>query len=268
MTLELVGIDGAKFPVLDEGSGPPMLILHPGSSDAASWDRVARRLTSRFRVLRFERFTYRSDPTPAAADAMKGEVSDVVAVAEAVDEPVLVVGHSSGGVVALESALVAGSRVAGLVLYEPPVAVTEPLGGAALREARAALDAGDPDQAMTVFLRDIVAVPPLVVSLLRLVPPLWRRQRGYVRAQVADTEAIETLGVGLGRYAALDVPALLVGGGLLSPSKLRGRLEALATALPRADSMVIVKRGGHGMHLSAPGTLSRTIADFADRVTR
>ncbi len=266
MTLELVGIDGAMFPVLDEGYGPSILILHPGSSDAASWDRVARRLTSRFRVLRFDRFTYRSDPTPAAVDAMKGEVSDVVAVAEAVGEPVLLVGHSSGGVVALESALAARPHVAGLVLYEPPVAVTEPLGGAALHEARAALDAGDLDRAMTVFLRDIVAVPTLVVSLLRLAPSLWRRQRGYARAQIADTEAIEALGVGLDRYTALDVPALLVGGGLLSPSQLRERLDALAAALPRVDSMVIVKRGGHGMHLSAPGTLSQTIADFADRV--
>jgi len=97
-----------------------------------------------------------------------------------------------------------------------------------------------------------VAVPPLVVTLLRRVPFLWRHQRGCAPAQSVDTEAIETLGVGLDRNGSLDVPALLVGGGLLGPSQLRGRLEVLATALPRVDSMVIVKRGGHGMHLSAP----------------
>jgi len=64
-------------------------------------------------------------------------------------------------VVALESALAARSAFRAMVLYEPPVAVDEPLGGEALRRARAraALDADDPDRAIIIHMREIVGVP-------------------------------------------------------------------------------------------------------------
>jgi pimeloyl-ACP methyl ester carboxylesterase len=104
---------------------------------------VAAALSERFWILRFDCLIYRHDPPPTGADAMAGEVSDVLAIASAVDGPLLLVGHSSGAVVAMQSALAAPSRFAGMLLYEPPVAVTGPLGGDALRRARAALDAGD-----------------------------------------------------------------------------------------------------------------------------
>ena len=51
----------------------------------------------------------------------------------------ILVGSSLGAVVALETALRHQSSLAGLVLYEPPVAATRPVGGDALVRARAAL---------------------------------------------------------------------------------------------------------------------------------
>ncbi|WP_082126834.1 alpha/beta fold hydrolase [Allosalinactinospora lopnorensis] len=264
--LVVAGTDSTAITVTDQGRGPAVLLVHGGSGGPADWAGVAAPLSEHFRVLRFQRFTYRREPPPAGADAMAGEVGDVLAVADAIDGPLLLVGHSSGGVVALESALAAPSRFAGMVLYEPPVAVTEPLGGEALRRARRALDAGGPDRAVAVFLRDIVQVPAPAVTAMRLPPPVWRRMRGYAPAQIADTEAIESLGVGLDRYSGLDMPVLLLGGGRLSPAHLRPRMDALAGVLPHVDSLVVLRRRGHGAHVSAPGTVARTIASFAGRV--
>ncbi len=62
-----------------------------------------------------------------AKATIESEVSDVLSVAGAAGDWVLVVGHSSGAVVALEAALVSPSLFAGLVLYEPPVAVAKRL---------------------------------------------------------------------------------------------------------------------------------------------
>jgi alpha-beta hydrolase superfamily lysophospholipase len=56
---------------------------------------------------------------------MENEVNDVLAVAATAGEPVVLAGHSSGAVVALEAALASPAQVAGMVLYEPPVAVTD-----------------------------------------------------------------------------------------------------------------------------------------------
>jgi pimeloyl-ACP methyl ester carboxylesterase len=211
--LLVAGADGRPIPVTDEGRGPAVLLLHAGSADRSSWAGVAAALTARFRVLRFDRWTYRdghADAAPAGADAMAAEVRDVLAVAAAVGGRPPLVGHSSGAVVALESALAAPSALRGMVLYEPPVAVGEPL-GEALRRARAALDAGDPSRAITIHVREIVGAGRLAVAAMRRVPPIWQVVRGHAPAQITDDEAIESLGVGLDRYARLDLPVLLLG---------------------------------------------------------
>jgi pimeloyl-ACP methyl ester carboxylesterase len=247
--LLVAGGDGHPIPVNDEGRGPAVLLLHPGSADRSSWAGVAAALAGRFRVLRFDRWTYR----------------DVLAVAAAARERPLLVGHSSGAVVALESALAEPSAFRAMVLYEPPVAVDEPLGGQALRRARAALDAGDPDRAITIHMREIAGVGRLMVAALRRLPPVWQVIRGHAPAQITDDEAIESLGVGLGRYARLDLPVLLLGGGR-SPAHMRERLDALAAVLPHLEEVVVLDEQGHMANLRAPGEVARVIAAFADRL--
>jgi pimeloyl-ACP methyl ester carboxylesterase len=261
------GPGGHPIPVTDEGQGPAVLLLHPGSADRSSWAGVAAALGGRFRVLRLDRWTYRdghADAGPSGAEAMAAEVGDVLAVA-AIGERPLLVGHSSGAVVALESALAAPSAFRAMVLYEPPVAVDEPLGGEALRRARAALDAGDPDRAISIHMREIAGAGRLMVTGLRRLPPVWRVIRGHAAAQITDDEAIESLGVGLGRYARLDLPVLLLGGDR-GPAHLRERLDALAAVLPRLERVVVLKGHGHMANLRAPEEVARVIAAFADRL--
>lgn len=264
MSFDVIGADSQSFTVTIEGKGHPVVVLHPGSSNADSWARVSARLADQFQVLRFDRYTYRRVPD-SGFGVMEVEVADVLAVADLHDEPPILVGHSSGGIVAPEAALAAPSRVAGLVLYEPPVAVDEPLGGAALEAARAALDAGEPGRAVSIFLRDITQTPRPVVTLRKLIIPMWLRLRSYAAAQIADTEAIEGLGVGVDRYRGVDIPALLITG-RMSPKHLRSRIEALGEALPQVEHLVTIRRGGHGMHISRPATLAGVISGFADRV--
>ena len=265
--LVVAGAGDSPITVTDEGQGPAILLLHPGSANRSSWAGVAAALAVRFRVLRFDRWTYRgghAGTAPAGADTMDAEVRDVLAVAAAAGR-LLLVGHSSGAVVALESALAAPAGFSGMVLYEPPVAVDEPLGGEALRRARAALDAGDPDRAITIHMREIVGAGRIGIAAMRRVPPVWQVVRDHAAAQITDDEAIESLGVGLGRYARLDLPVLLLGGGR-SPAHMRERLDALAAVLPRLDSTVVLPAQGHMANLRAPGEVAKVIAAFADRL--
>jgi pimeloyl-ACP methyl ester carboxylesterase len=110
--LLMPGPGGHPIPGDRRGAGPAVLLLHAGSADRSSWAGVAAALAGRFRVLRFDRWIYRDghgDAAPAGAEAMAAEVGDVLAVAAAAGERPLLVGHSSGAVVALESALTAPS---------------------------------------------------------------------------------------------------------------------------------------------------------------
>jgi pimeloyl-ACP methyl ester carboxylesterase len=266
-TIEVVSADGFRIPVTEQGQGRPILIVHGGGGPSESWARVAGHLATRFRVLRFDRRTYRRPGGAEPTATMENEVNDVLAVAAAAGEKVVLVGHSSGAVVALEAALASPVPFAGMMLYEPPVAVTAPLGGDALVRAKAALAAGDPDRALQIHLREIVRAPGLLVSFLRLVGPLWRQVTLFAPGQIADDVNLESLGVGIRRYATLGVPALLLGGAR-SPKHLRARLNALAAVLPDVDSVVILPRQGHMANTWTPGKVAHIIGAFADRVLR
>jgi pimeloyl-ACP methyl ester carboxylesterase len=261
-SFEVASDDGTHFSVADEGEGRPVLIVHPGGGTSEAWALVARRLTARFRVLRFDRRPYRPSGGGAPMESMAGEVADVLAVASAVRERLLLVGHSSGAVVALEAAVASPAAFAGLVLYEPPVAVSSPLCGDALRRAREAIASGEPGRAMTIHLREIVRMPGYQVVLLRLFVPLWDRMKKVAASQIADDAEIESLGVGIDRYRDLIVPTLLVGGAR-SPRHLRMRLDSLREVLPRLDAVVILKRQGHIANIRAPWKLAAIIERFA-----
>jgi pimeloyl-ACP methyl ester carboxylesterase len=104
-----------------------------------------------------------------------------------------------------------------------------------------------------------------MVAVMRLLPPVRHAMRRHTAGQIADDEAIESLGIGLDRYARLDLPVLLLGGER-SPANLRVRLDALAGVLPRLDSVVILAKQGHLATMRAPGEVAAVIASFADRV--
>ena len=176
----------------------------------------------------------------------------------------LLVGHSSGAVAALEAALLAPSVFAGLLLYEPPVLTKELVAGTAGARARAAFDGGDPVEAMRIHMRDIVRMPANVVDAMFADQHVRTALPAYAAAQIADNEAIDALGVGIDRFATLEIPTILIEGGL-SPAHLRERLADLAAALPNARIVTLTGQG-HIAHLRAPDTLANTIRDMAEQV--
>ncbi|WP_229069014.1 alpha/beta fold hydrolase [Actinoplanes sp. DH11] len=237
-----------------------ILILHPGMSDETSWRRVADRLRPRFAVILRCRRRYRMDLDPPAG--IGAEVADTIALAG--DARPVLVGHSSGGVVALEALLAAPDAFAGAVLYEPPVVTGLPLGGAVAGQARDALDDGRYRHAAHLFLRDIVRIPRTaawVSSVLIAAVPGWRR---FVPRQIDDTLAIDALGDRRARYAAVRRPVLLLGGDR-SPGHLGERLDALAAVLPHAERVTLRGRG-HGANTSAPDQVAAVVAGFAARI--
>ena len=85
----------------DEGTGPLVLVVHGGLSDESAWAKVAAELTPSFRVVRIRRRLYRMElPADAATDFAR-EVDDLLALAAKIGEPSVLVGHSSGAIVAL-----------------------------------------------------------------------------------------------------------------------------------------------------------------------
>ncbi|MBW1598281.1 alpha/beta fold hydrolase [Streptomyces sp. JJ38] len=255
--------DGVPVTALDDGEGPPVLLVHGGGESATAWDAVLPSLTDAFRVVRVVRRIYVPGAAVAPTHSMSVEAADVLAVAGLLDRPVLLVGHSSGAVAALEAAVRAPGRLAGLVLYEPPLPTRALVGGEAARRAREALAAGDPREALRIHLRDIAHEPPERVGRLTAAQRARDTFASKVAAGLADIAALDGLGVGVDRFRGLHVPTTLVEGDR-SPARLRERLADLAAALP--DARVVTLPGqGHDTHRTAPGTLAAVIREAAGR---
>lgn len=254
--------DGTRVLAFDDGNGPAILVIHPGLDDGRSWAKVAARLSGSFRVVRVVRRHYRVD-LPAAAYSITREVDDVLAVAAAVGPPMLVVGHSSGAVVALEAIARAPDAFAGAVLFEPPVATgpPEPSWAAAVARANAAVAEGKPGKAGQIFVRDIVGMPALSALLLRAMMVVMPRLRALVPRQITDLDGV---GIRIDAYAKITTPVILLGAER-SPAHLGQSLDALAAVMPNAEKVVLVRRD-HLAQQKAPGEVARVIQALADRV--
>jgi pimeloyl-ACP methyl ester carboxylesterase len=100
-----------------EGDGPAVVLLHAGVADRRVWHDVAPRLDGP--VVAYDRRGF--GETPASSEPFT-HVEDLLAVTDAtVDGPAWLVGNSQGGRIALDTALTAPERVAGLVLISPAV---------------------------------------------------------------------------------------------------------------------------------------------------
>lgn len=257
----VVGMD-MKF--VDEGRGPVILIVHGGMGDSSAWARVVRPLTHRYRVLRLHRRQYRLDLVRAEPVTITEEVGDVLTLARTVGEPVLLCGHSSGGVIALEAAAAAPALFAGLFVYEPPVVIDEPLGGPALRAARAAAAAGKPGKAIAIFERDVFEAGRVARTMFRIVVAAVPQLRAYVPRQLDDVAAIDSLGRRLDCYAAIELPTVLLGGDR-SPAHLGERIDALCDVMPNARKIVMAGQA-HNANDFAPRRLARLIEAFAAEI--
>ncbi len=103
------------------GAGPTIALLHAGVCDRRSWREVCARLGEAGRdVVAYDRRGF-GDVAPAGGPFR--HVDDLLGVLDVVsaDAPAWLVGSSMGGGVALDAALEAPERVAGLVLLAPAI---------------------------------------------------------------------------------------------------------------------------------------------------
>jgi pimeloyl-ACP methyl ester carboxylesterase len=258
--MEAMTRDGTVAEAVDEGMGAPILVLHGGMGDRTAWAPVTDLLRERFRTVRLHRRQYRLDLAGPPV-TMAQELEHVSAIAALLDRPLLV-GHSSGAVLALEALVAEPGTYSGAVLYEPPLVTGPPLGGAGQAAARAALDAGRPGRAFRIFLRDVVGMPPAIAYGAGLLIGRDPQMAARVPRQLDDNDAIDALGVRLDAYATIDVPVLLIGGDR-SPRHLTGRLDALQRRLPHRRRLVLHGQG-HLAQQRAPERVARAIARHYD----
>jgi pimeloyl-ACP methyl ester carboxylesterase len=106
---------------MDIGSGPAVVLIHSSASGYRQWRQLVESLQKRHRVLAVNLFGYgKTSPWPPLRPLTAADQARLVAAVAALPhEPVILVGHSLGGAVALEAAAMLADRVRLVVAFEP-----------------------------------------------------------------------------------------------------------------------------------------------------
>jgi pimeloyl-ACP methyl ester carboxylesterase len=116
--------DGTTIAYDVSGAGP-LLVTVAGATQFRAVDRegtplLAQLLAGDFTVIIYDR-RGRGDSTDTLPSEVAREVEDIDALVAAHGAPAYLFGMSSGALLALEAAAALGDKIAGVVLYEPPV---------------------------------------------------------------------------------------------------------------------------------------------------
>jgi pimeloyl-ACP methyl ester carboxylesterase len=110
-------VQGVRFAYDEAGSGPAVVLCHAGIADRRMWTGPFQALAAGGRVVRFDWRGY-GESGPATADHTLH--ADLLGLLDALDiDRAVLAGCSAGGAAALDTALTAPDRVAGLVLVGP-----------------------------------------------------------------------------------------------------------------------------------------------------
>jgi len=101
---EIVSRDGTTIGVWRSGDGPPLVLVHGAAADHSRWAPVLPALEQRFTVLAIDR-RGRGASGDAGDYEIEREYEDLAEVVASVGEEAAVLGHSYGGICALECAL-------------------------------------------------------------------------------------------------------------------------------------------------------------------
>ena len=109
-----VPVPGGHLSVVDDGDGPPILLLHAGIVDARAWEPLVPHLVAAgYRAIRFDARGYGQSETE---DVEFSNRADAVAVLDALGVGrACLVGNSRGGQIAVDTAIEFPGRVAALV---------------------------------------------------------------------------------------------------------------------------------------------------------
>lgn len=229
-----------------------VIAVHGGLDRAGSFARLARRLDD-FDVVAYDRRGYQGSRDLGVA-GLAAHVKDLVAVArrEAEAGPVVLFGHSFGGVVALAAAVREPGLARLVVVYETPLPWVVPRPGGPPAPVE------DPGLEAERFFRRVVSP----AAWERLSAPERESRRLDGPALLSDLASLR--GPAPFDIADLVAPAAYVHGDAALAPYYRHLGAEVHRRNPGVE-VIELAHAGHGAHLSQPGHLASLIGELWER---
>jgi pimeloyl-ACP methyl ester carboxylesterase len=119
---KFIDLDGVRIHYVDEGRGPVLFLVHGAAESLRTWDGVAERLVSHYRVVRLDIPDHGlSGPDPAGRYGIADDLHRIEGLSARLGIDRLAIGGSSwGGTIAYSFAAAHPERVSALVLVSAP----------------------------------------------------------------------------------------------------------------------------------------------------
>jgi pimeloyl-ACP methyl ester carboxylesterase len=232
------------------GEGPTVVMIHGTLDRGRSFRRVARRLPHH--LVTYDRRGYHDSQHLGRAADMDQHLADLAEIIDATSTaPVVLVGHSFGGVVALSAGLAYPERIAGIVTFEPPM----PWLAHSAQSHRGVPVSQDPAEAVEQFFRRMVSD----AAWERLSQEAKRERIADGNGVIGDLNIIRfATPFELDAVADLQVP-LTIGLGEISMVHHKENARLIAAVLPTCR-IASFEGAGHGAHLSHPDQFAGLIS--------
>jgi len=248
--------DGTSIGFIKLGTGPSIVIVHGSLATGNEWIPFASVLSDRYTCYLMDRRGHGRSGDSASYSIDK-ECEDIDAVLNEAGRNAYLLAHSYGAACTME--LTKKRDVSKLILYEPPLPIHDTVIDPAFARVRSASEQRDFDGALTIGLRHLVKMEEKEISRRRRTP-LWTEMTSLIPTLIRECEALDQLEQGVGRFAGLSVPTLL----LVGTSSVSIHVEAsqaLAEVLPGA-CLVELKDQGHQAHLTATNDFAAEVIKF------
>lgn len=198
----------------------------------------------------------------SASYALQREAEDITAIIDCIGEPVNLLGHSYGGLCAIEAALLT-DKLRKLILYESvPLRGTDGYKPGIIDRLEALSVAGDVDGMLVALFRDLVEMPAEELELMRSQQEAWAVRMGNARTLPRELREEESYVFAPERFANMRTPTMLLVGGD-SPQREQSNANGVAAALP--DARVVSMPGQqHIAMYAAPEVFVREVTRFLE----
>jgi pimeloyl-ACP methyl ester carboxylesterase len=286
----VASFDGTLLNVEEIGTGPTVVFSHGFSLNSTIWHHQMKDLSSEIRMVMYDQRGHGYSALPPSEDwSLDALAQDLEAVIRDASnrEPVIVVGHSMGGMTALKYCELypdaIGARVRGLVLADTTSA--DVMGGllpSAARRLQSGVEGlqeiafralqGRSDN-VDRFRKRANNLVYLGTRLMGFGPDPSPTQVAFLEKLLSEVPSsvwfklIPTmLGMDVSRaLQAINVPTLVMAGERDKLTPLAAA-ERIADSIPRAD-LVVLKDTGHVPMLERPEEFNALLRRFVARVT-
>ena len=252
--------DGTRIAVECTGKGPSLLIVHGGTGDRSRWKPLLPLFASHFTVCAMDRRGH-GESEAGSNYSLRKEPEDVAAVVNSRSGPVFVLGHSIGGVWALEAAFLT-NKISKLVLYEPPLQDLDHTAVADRMEKmiQAGQSRAGREQALVTFLREIVMISPDEIAAMKR-QAAWPSRVSGIDIQIREIRAMSKYRFDAKRVRTLMAPTLLLTGSKTASPQLKQATGALMDTLPKR-TLIVFEGQEHNAMDKIPREFAETVTNF------